>query len=412
MRHNILIIVVLFFAIYYPPIIPVNFIYILSFGSLVYILFNCFVLEHGKLNIENNFTKMICIILIVMVFQTLVCIIFNNNILISLNFYIFILFGLIPIALFLVTYSKKHYISKTQLINDFIIVTLIQSFFCVFAYVNTEFQQWFINSMINYGYSATRFSQLATFRWYGMATELGFTTPIVQIIGSLMCIYFGISKKKYYYFICAIVLVFSGLINARTSILIFLVCLLFTIMYLIYKSKSAVILKRVIYFFIFLILVSIVVLNFMRIYSYDNYYWIVNGLLDFIGMNVDTQNVYSIGNYFYDSQNYVMPNNEYIILGSGLNLNQLEIPYRSDIGYINDIWKYGVTIILIYYLTKKFLDFLNNNDINNYFYTLIKFIFIIVLIISNIKGNVFSMNPLSAFVILFVLCISSKAINN
>ncbi|OTO93066.1 hypothetical protein A5853_001322, partial [Enterococcus faecium] len=216
--ENLLVVIFLFFLIYYPPIMSMNILYGLGFFSNIYLLLNMF-LTKKKVEINVNYLKLYTIFFLFFIYLALIA---------YSNFYspmeasksvLFWLFSIFPSLIMLNYYFKKNKFSLMNFTNIMLCVGIVQSGFAILAFFNTEFQTWFIERMINYGYSDTRFSQLASFRWYGLSSKLGYTMPAVQAFLCIITIYLSIYYSKKYLFLTPF-LFFSAVINARISFII------------------------------------------------------------------------------------------------------------------------------------------------------------------------------------------------
>lgn len=346
----------LFIFIYYPPIFNINPLLIPTIVSLIYLLFN--LLKGTKIVYNTNLNIYILVIAIFTIINIIIAFFNKGNIAEATSSSLYYMFCIFPCCMFVLNYSKNNGFAKNDLLNMLIVVGLIQAGFSILAYVYKDFQIWFINELVEYGYSSTRFTQLSSFRWFGLASQLGFTTPIVQALISMIAFHFGIYKNKKYFYAFPL-LCFSSFINSRTALVcVILSMLVYFLFMLLFNSDRSKILKYTLYL-IAIFIIGMFLLMIMKYYAYDNYKWLVNGVLDFIGFNVETQGVYAIGNYFIDASSYPLPETISLFFGTGLSTRvSINSSYGTDIGFINDIWKYGVigTVIiyymLIYYLYK------------------------------------------------------------
>lgn len=397
--HYIILAVVIFFMLYFPPIININPLYILFIISVFYLIEISIIKRKIKV---SKFTIKILLVLIMLIILEIVVSSANNLFSLSaINDLLFMTCSFVIVSIAIRNYCIIHYVNNNELFAVLIGVGLIQAIFSLIAYLNTGFQSWFIQRMIDYGYEASRFSQIAQFRWFGVATQLGFATPVIQMVLALMCIKCGMDKSRKFYF-AALLLIFSAIINARLSVFI----LLGGIMIIFFdKFRRKITKSEVIKIFAFLgfgIIVAAILLEFMKRYSYNNYNWMVGGLKSFLGIHTDLTGVYPVGGYFSEIEHYKLPDGLHIITGFGRHLHNTDLGFSTDIGFIIDIWKYGIIVSLILYVlifcSFKRIKKIEDNDFS-YMPMMMSFLFVIC----NLKGNIIFVTPISALYF-FLIC--------
>ena len=387
-----------FFYIYFPPILSINTIYVLMGVCIVY-LFGCGVFKRTA-SIDNKANLSFLLYCMFLCMWTMIMGKLNGfGYQESINDLLLITFGFTVSAIAFNLYCINSDFSNDEIFHIILVAAIIQSGFCFYAYFNPSFQSWFIQKMVSYGYSETRFTQLSAFRWYGLATQLGFATPVVQTMLSVICLYKGILMHNNKYYLTMIVLLLSAVINARIAVILFAIGLIVVMLYLFQKQKKMII--RFIAFFIVFLIISILVLRVMKSYSYANYNWIVSGVLSFLGFEVDTTNAYVVGDYFSSSEKYRLPAFFDSVLGFGVTPVKLNIGFATDIGFVNDIWKYGIFLsFLIYYYIFKCSRKLSRIGLTED--TFPRTLIVVFLCICNIKGNIIAATPISAVFIIFI----------
>ncbi|MCI8888280.1 MAG: hypothetical protein HFG70_09380 [Hungatella sp.] len=402
------IIVYLFLLIYNPPIIGMNFIYILVMVSALYIIVS--MILGRKFVYEYYSVKAVLILSFLILWQVITAWFSGYGTLDAISDYIIILAGYIVCSIVLHNYLLSRHISNKEFFDLLLMASLVQVFFTVLAYLCPDFQKWFIIKMGEYGYEISRFSALSQFRWYGMAAQLGFATPVVQTILSLITLYFGFTRSCKYY-IASFFLLLSAIVNARTSVILFFIGFIICVFSILRKRKAKYLLTSLAAYIWIAILLLMVFLFFMKKYSYANFVWLINGLLDFLGFNVDTNGAYEVGNYFLNLENYRLPSDYKLLIGSGVYLYKMENHFRTDIGYIIDIWKYGIPLIfLIYYMIIRSLNRIKKINIFNETY--FGLMLLVVFMVSNIKGNIISATPIAALYIVMLLGFPEYKMNN
>ncbi|HCQ8931602.1 TPA: hypothetical protein OMI06_002658, partial [Enterococcus faecium] len=122
-----------------------------------------------------------------------------------------------------------------------------------------------------------------------------------------------------------------------------------------------------------------------------------SGILNIFGGSDNA--IYGIGDYFVNKNNYKVPTElVQFFFGTGNYANGDNVlNFRTDVGYINDIWLGGVFYLLaivLFFITKTFK--MKKNIKNNYLNFISNF-FILSFLILNIKGYVFSINEFTTF---------------
>lgn len=391
-KYNIFVILIMFLFLYEPPIFNINILHILGLFSWIYIFINyknlAYIIKVDKVIYLYAF------FIFAWTYILLICLINSSAIANSFHF-VYWMIDIIPICIsFCIYFTKKNY-SFIDLMNILLVTGIVQATLALLSFYVPSVKEFFLSQLLDYGYRDV-LVQLSDVRLFGFASNLTFSTPIVQSILGVISLYLALNRNwKYIFF--APLLFFSGIINARTSIVILLIGLL-AIIFFVKKINVKTIVKTIIISFI-LILISNLGLTIVEEKSYDTYKWISTGYEEiktaiFEGTN-QTEGYFS---YINDVNKYVLPENFGLIFGVGeriLTFNQYGV--RSDIGYINDIWFGGFLYsILIYSLFIKLI--FSMKAVNESYDKLGSFLTILFLgafVVSNIKGYIFSMNNLT-----------------
>lgn len=193
----------------------------------------------------------------------------------------------------------------------------------------------------------------------------------------------------------------SGVLNARTSIVVFAIALF---AFLVFKDNRTVALRLVIAFILIIILYKYFLPQFVvKLYGIDsnNARWIASGIDEVLSL-VSTRD--RIDNVSFLSDLSHLPSNMFIwLFGTGHNVYGLSsiIGFHSDSGYINSIWEFGLigTIILFYglYMIARKAFFKNRT-----YSSIVIFISISYLIVT-LKCILIGCNPgtIVAYIVLF-----------
>lgn len=403
---KLFLVIFLFMLVYYPPIIQFNILHIIGIISWIYIMLN-----NKKIAKNISIPKVVNIYIIIVTFIIYLAIvaIYNEQpVGDAIKSFLFWGFDVVPGCIVVSYIFIKSKFDNLNLINLLLLVSLVQAMLTIMTYLIPEFQTIFINQMINYGFNEERLLYLSSFRWYGIATNLGFTTSIVQAFFSVIALYLSINLN-WKYFLIVPILLFSAVVNSRNSILVFTIGLVLIILDMFFSKKKLKTFIRFLVLITLMIVIFIILMTALKVFSLRTYEWLIEGikglfLLLLGGSNNSSTNYFS---YFTEKTQYTLPNKLInIILGTGEyangNNNQ---NFATDIGYVNDIWLGGVLYaVAMYIISFHIVKKIYNNSINNT--KLIKFISLfslLLLFIQNIKGYIFSINDFTTIVFLFYI---------
>lgn len=244
--------------------------------------------------------------------------------------------------------------------------------------------------------------------WLVLVRSYGFAGTFVDLFGMGMGLIAGVSllygfyhKKKYilYSFLIAI----AGTINARTTIVIYVISAFFTFICFSLKEKLGAIV-------IALFAISIIGLSwdtliaFMETVNRANFSWIFSGYRALLQLIRGGE----LGDVFptlFSESFWQIPQGFQLMFGSGHSLYRANGYGHSDVGYINDLWFVGTVGILWLYgniasIIVKWWKRENNPFIRN----VILFLSCSALVF-NIKGSLIGYNPGAStlFGIIFIL---------
>lgn len=387
---------VLFLLIYTPSFISINILHIIGILSWIYIF-----LKNKAIDKIVNIKIVLNLFMIfagLAVYISLIAIINGNSILASISFLYWIV-DIIPASIMITCYIARHNYTIIDLINILLITGIIQGITALLAFTNNAIQNYFINQLISHGYDDVLI-KLSSFRIYGMASNLTYSTPVTQSILAIISIYMSINRNWKYIFITPI-LAFSAIINARVSIIIMIIgffCIIF------YDKKLS--LKK--FFKIIILFITIIILInsgiiFIKNNAINTYRWIYEGYKEIL-MFFEGDTSYGYFNYITNTEKYPLPEGINIFFGVGQYImGKNKYIVSSDIGYINDLWLGGILYCTILYITfgNMLINILKSDGGK---YNLNRFIFLlftITLIVSNIKGFIFSTNDFTTLLFIF-----------
>ncbi|MEQ8191843.1 MAG: hypothetical protein ABRQ39_28015, partial [Candidatus Eremiobacterota bacterium] len=374
---------------YVPSLLSINILHIVGGISWLYIFGNYKIIKR-IIKIEH-LTNLYILFAVLAVYIILIAIINENPYTVAVYFWHW-LFNIIPASIMVTCYLFKHDYTIEDLINILLIAGILQSIIAILSFAIPSTQMYFVEQLASDRYSGSYY------RMFGMASDLTYTTPIVQSILAIIALYLAINKK-WKYIILIPVFVFSAIINARTSIIIMGIGLIVCIL----PNFS---IKRLIKFAVIIGVVLVMIyycLIYVQTEAPETYNWIFEGNQQIISLfQGDTS--YGYFSYVTNSTKYPLPEGLGLIFGVGrriMGFNRYNL--GTDIGYINDLWLGGIIYcIFIYSLFCYILYGILKADGGRY--RLNKFIFYFfatVLIVGNIKGYIFSNNNVTSLLFLF-----------
>lgn len=366
--------------------------------GLLSILFT--LLKWKEMNSIINFNKILYIyVFLLLLTLYLVFISVVNNFSIDYSIWpLFLIFDVIPfsIALYVYAFSKDKFIDlKYTLVN----AGLIQVVLVFLSFIFPSVQDFFVRMLINYGYSES-ILDLIDHRYYGLASNLTFSTPIALSFLGIVALYIGIRDKKRIYYLYSLLLLISGMINARVSIIVYAVGL---VVYIVYNFKNIGIIKLGL-FLVLLIPVYSIIINIIDIYSPSTSLWVNQGFNEILSLFIGTSSNTYYFSYLANTEIYRLPEGIRLLFGSGtrvLSVNSTGV--RSDVGYINDVWLggflYAITLYSIFVIIMGKTIQKSKFQTDKMIYTAL----LIIFLISNIKGYIFIHNNISSILIIMVL---------
>jgi len=378
-----------------PPIFSVNIMHVLGAFSWMYILLNA-----SKIEKYLNVKKLVIIYLIIsFIFAHLIIVIvFNNS---NLNYAaspIYWLIDIIPFSIFITLYLRINKMTNS-FINIIISAGMIQAVLVVLSFLFNDIQVFFISRMIDYGYG-TEIESLS-FRMYGFASNLTFSSSILLSVIGLITMWFALNKDNKYY-ICTLLLFYASIVNSRTSIVIIVAGI---ILLFIHKISIKKIIK-IIVFTLVSVLLFVIISDLIRSISYETYRWLEIGIEDLLDLLFNNSNIdnneFSYFNYLFSNDRWYVPSDVSILYGSGIRpFYDSILDFKTDIGYINDLWLGGIVYIISLYgfffhmILYPRLKWKYNKE-----YSYIAYLLMIVMIVSNLKGYIFIMNNVTNLIII------------
>lgn len=390
---KLVIIVLIFFLLYYPPITNFNTLLIVGVFSWL-IIFLRFDLISKYINLINVFK--INFSLSVLTLYLFFVISYNGFSLENLFNFLYWIIIIIPTGILISSFMKQLKLNEYDLLKSIIIAAVVQGFLAIFTFIFKSVQMFFVNVMVENGLNP-HLIDLSAQRIYGFSSSLTFATPIFQSMLAVICIYIGIKRSTKYLFAVPILL-FSAIINARTSIVIFISGIALIIIFEIGTNLKN---NIKILFIVFLGLLGFYLsTDLIKLLSPQTFKFIDDGIFEIIEF---FNNEITRGSYFSYITNrdvFTFPDGISLIFGKGTS-DLSEFNLQSDVGWVYDIWFGGlIYAIFIYVIFINFskIIFLNNHKI----FKFIAIYFLITMAASNIKGYAFGVNEVTTFVIILI----------
>ena len=403
-QYNILFVVGCFILLYNPPFFPINGMHIVGAVSIIYLMINNGITLQ-ILSIEKCRNAYVFMLIWLMYLFFVVTLNSTGYEVCSNPLYYIV--DILPFATAIQIYNLKHNLSAKNAVYFMICAASIQALISIIAFFYEGVQLFFIKKLLSYGYNDV-VSVVSGWRAYGFAASLTFGMPVIQSVLAVISLYCSSkSKCPFVYLIICVVLLFSAVINARTSFVVTIIgCFILLV------TSGLDVKKKISYAVVYitiLIAFQLLFLPWLETYSFQTYRWLMEGLDDidkFIHSDYDNSAYFS---YATSANKYEIPEGLFsVIFGTGHYTMGMtsKYGYSSDVGYTNDLWLGGIVYVaFLYVYFFKVMFFLKNNKESTMsfigLFLLISYLFL------NIKGIIFSMMPLTNF--LFVIYFVSAA---
>lgn len=319
----------LYIYIYNPIFVAVNFglIKVLTFCGLTYFFFN----KSTVNNYLRFYTKECRIILFCILYCTFTVIINNGNA-ITVPYTLTIWFletTIIPIFLINFIFAKN----KISLFGVLIPLSLLAAVISASLFINPSLNEYVLGGVIRVPYN----NFLGTWhRCFGISEGLTSSYGVIQGIMASICLLKG--KQSFRFYIYALIIAFSAIINARTG----MIPIMITLCYVLFRSFVG----KNIFFFVFIALAGYVINYFA-----SNYYQEFSGTFDYISnFFISSYDFFIKGDtgddYYAALDNFIhFPDSILgVLFGEGEDHYHGEIS-RSDISYINQIYVGGLVYL-------------------------------------------------------------------
>lgn len=387
-------ILMLFLYIFMPPIFLISTIHYLGLISWVLIIF---FLKREFLNIVKfrNIHVFSLGIIASSIYLFLV-LIFTTKDYEQLKSLLYIPLEVIPTAIAITILFKRLDYSLDSIMKVILNVGLIQSIIAIAMLVVPVFKNMMLNTFYYETYVIGQYAPITEFRIFGYTDGFTFSMPIVQAVLAIIAMIYGVEKSHRYYIYIPF-LVFSALINARISLVVFVAgVLIYSIIQ--WQKISKIVSNNIIFVFVGLSICVLFISLILLLFSQSTIVWLNSFISDTIALFQGEKK----GFYEVYSKFIFIPKGLALLVGSGIDYSGNFHPIymsSSDIGYVNDLFLGGLfysiylyrSFICFYLSPKKF----RKSDIRG-----ISIIILIITFIANFKGFAFRV---SGFTNLFIL---------
>lgn len=351
----------LFILIFGPPFMPYPHL-VLSLVSLILLLLYIKKDKNGILQILKESGILEWIIVFSMVFLYTILIPFTlssfANDIVNIGNYISIInrFGVLVVTILTCDILFFYIMRKKRTTWDYFIEVLIYAGMIeggcsILAFLFPKVKIFFISLMSRFsGGDAYSNGWYTTVRCYGFASTLVdlFGLGIALIAG--IAFFYGVTyKQKYIWY--SMMIIIAALLNARTGVIVYLISIIITLVYWGYKGHIKIIIKSLIGI-VLVILGACVAIDILST-NEATFSW-VNSAYESVISIFKTKNISNndwanpIANLI-NGQSLELPKGIRFIFGTGHSVYLAKGYKHSDIGYINEIWLWGILGCFIVY---------------------------------------------------------------
>lgn len=401
----------LFVLVFAPPLIPYPhlFLTILSFLMLVTTYKRTAWTVLKKSGIYNWVLAMVLLAMYTVCIPLPISMICGD--IVNLSHYISVInrYGVLVVAVsvcatyLLCTAEKKRY-SYDFLIECLINAGLIESSCSILAFLSPKVKNLFIFFMGEFSES-----YLYSNAWYITVRAYGFASTLVDVFGlgigiiAGVCFFYGIIGKKRY-IIESLIIAVATLLNSRTGVLVYAIAVALSIAYVVFKGNPKMVLTT--FAAIGLLAVgALLVLEIMKTNEYTTG-WVqagVSSITNFLRGGKSQGDNDAIALLFRDDYwNY--PPFPRILVGTGHSLYGANGYVHSDVGYVNELWLFGVAGCMLLYgnIAEMCISLKKKTQISMFKYAAI--FVMAAYFFFNIKGAALGYNPgaVAMFLIIFI----------
>lgn len=336
-KYDPFIVLYFFSLLYYPPLFSTNLLHIVSIIGVIYIICNKKVIYRFEV---NEFKRIIGDFLLIVVYLLFVSVVSHSDFSLVIT-YLRIIIEIIPSCYALVCMCEKRDYKKYDFLNLLLITAMLQGIFSVIIFVVPNAQTIVLEKAITYGFDAEKYIGFLNRRYFGLSYNLVTYTPVVQGCCFILGLQLALNRKSSYYLMLPFIL-FSAIINSRSS---FVIIGIGMVLLLLYNFRKVVVLRFITAFIILILFFNQILIKIKEI-APATYSWMtngINGIYLFLGGHGRTDYFVSLTNWtskLPKGIEFILGIGEMTILGNRYNV-------ATDIGYINYLWMGGIIFLFL-----------------------------------------------------------------
>lgn len=345
--------VFLFLIIFNPPLFK-NF----SFSAFFIIISGIICLYNmRKITVANKISKtLLFLALLLFAYYFFICVINtlvyqNKASIIFTNYLNFIVYNisLIVVACSIIIVFRSQGLNFCELCQSYVNAGLMQALIGIISFLIPAVKIILNNLMIinTNSQKIANTVRFATYRNYGFASQLYDNFGFAMSILAILALWLFLNGRRWN-IVPFFLIGFSATLNARTSIILIPIGMIFL---LVVDRKNISIfrlLKNITAISIIFMLLILILKNAILSTDSLNAFWIIRGLNEISSFLIERD----AQGYFYELiyQMIFFPADfSAILLGTGMLPSQA-ILKNSDVGYIQNIWQFGLFGSIIYYI--------------------------------------------------------------
>lgn len=304
---------------------------------------------------------------------------------------------------YLILELKRNKLNVEDFFRYLFYAGAIESTFSIGALLFPKFKQLLLTiAYINTGDGMYRNSYLINTRLYGLSiTLLDLFGLGISVIASV-CFVYGVFKDKRYVLLSLYIMIATA-INSRTGLVLYCVCVLTTIVYLVFRGNGKEILFGIVAIFI-----GINVFNFFMASDFIDEAtksWVTSGIDSVFEVLEDGGTDSGSLSVLLQDSWWELPEGIRVLIGTGHSRYLAEGYSHTDVGYVNEIWTFGLIGAVFLYLTVLRIIYMSTSHYKNHMATAIGIILLVEYLVFNVKAVALGYNPgaTGIFLILFVM---------
>lgn len=360
-KHTLYLSIYAFCVIFCPPIVPRFDIVLIGFsGMMIFFKYRSrFISAVFKSGIATWVKLMVGLACYVALIPLPLSAFFYNDV-VQVGHYISLVnrYGLMTVAVivcgsyFFMELQRNEY-DFSGFLKVIFYAGAIESTCCVLSLMFPRVKNLFVSLML-----ANTGSELYQNTWYITVRAYGFSNTLVDLFGlgisviASSCLLYGVFKEKKFIFLSIYISIATAL-NSRTGLLIYLLCACLVVIYMMFTGS----LKK---FLVGVMVLALAVSGFnilmnSNILDEATKGWIEAGFESVYDL-IETGKAESdsLGVLFQDSW-WELPKGIRLLFGTGHSRYGANGYTHTDVGYVNEIWLFGVIGVCVLYISIAFL---------------------------------------------------------